>query len=134
MAVAKKENKPIFIDFTGWACVNCRKMEASIWPDKEVLARLSNGYVVVQLYVDDKTELAAAEQTVSKYSGKKIETIGNKWSDLQASRFNANSQPFYVLLDTKGDLLVQPQGADYDPVSFTKYLESGLHAFSKSIQ
>ena len=109
-------------------------MEASVWPDKEVLSRLSNDYVVIQLYVDDKTDLATAEQTVSKYSGKKIQTIGNKWSDLQASRFNANSQPFYVLLDTKGNLLVQPQGADYDPVSFTKYLDSGLDAFKKSVQ
>jgi len=104
-------------------------MEASVWPDKEVLSRLSNDYVVIQLYVDDKTALAADEQAVSKYSGKKIETIGNKWSDLQASRFNVNSQPFYVLLDTKGNLLVQPQGADYDPKSFTNYLDSGLKAF-----
>jgi len=134
LAYAKKMNKPVFIDFTGHACVNCRKMEASVWPDKEVLSRLSNDYVVIQLYVDDKTDLATAEQTVSKYSGKKIQTIGNKWSDLQASRFNANSQPFYVLLDTKGNLLVQPQGADYDPVSFTKYLDSGLDAFKKSVQ
>ena len=134
LAYAKKMNKPVFIDFTGHACVNCRKMEASVWPDKEILSRLTNDYVVIQLYVDDKTDLAAAEQTVSKYSGKKINTIGNKWSDLQASRFNANSQPFYVLLDTKGNLLVQPQGADYDPVSFTKYLDSGLQAFKKSVQ
>jgi len=134
LAYAKKMNKPVFIDFTGHACVNCRKMEASVWPDEEVLSRLTNDYVVIQLYVDDKTDLAAAEQTVSKYSGKKINTIGNKWSDLQASRFNANSQPFYVLLDTKGNLLVQPQGADYDPVSFTKYLNSGLAAFKKSVQ
>jgi len=134
LAYAKKMNKPVFIDFTGHACVNCRKMEASVWPDKEVLSRLSNDYVVIQLYVDDKTDLAAAEQTVSKYSGKKIETIGNKWSDLQASRFNANSQPFYVLLDTKGNLLVQPQGADYDPHSFIRYLDSGLEVFKKSIR
>ncbi|HJV78012.1 MAG TPA: cytochrome c biogenesis protein CcdA, partial [Paludibacter sp.] len=131
LAYAKKVNKPIFIDFTGHACVNCRKMEAAVWPDKEVLSRLSNDYVVIQLYVDDKTDLAIAEQTVSKYSGKKIETIGNKWSDLQASRFNANSQPFYVLLDANGNLLVQPKGADYDPKSFTQYLDSGLEAFKK---
>jgi len=129
LAYAKKVNKPVFIDFTGHACVNCRKMEASVWPDKEVLSHLTNDYVVIQLYVDDKTDLAVSEQSVSKYSGNKIETIGNKWSDLQASRFNANSQPFYVLLDTKGDLLVPPKGADYDPASFTGYLESGLKVF-----
>ena len=132
LAYAKKVNKPVFIDFTGHACVNCRKMEASVWPDKEVLSHLTNDYVVIQLYVDDKTDLAVSEQSVSKYSGNKIETIGNKWSDLQASRFNANSQPFYVLLDTKGDLLVQPKGADYDPRSFTGYLDSGLDAFKKN--
>lgn len=132
LAYAKKVSKPIFIDFTGHACVNCRKMEAAVWPDKEVLSRLSNDYVVIQLYVDDKTDLAIVEQTVSKYSGKKIETIGNKWSDLQASRFNANSQPFYVLLDANGDLLVQPKGADYDSKSFTQYLDSGLEAFKKA--
>ena len=131
LAYAKKVNKPLFIDFTGHACVNCRKMEASVWPDKEVLSRLTNDYVVIQLYVDDKTGLADSEQTISKYSGKKIQTIGNKWSDFQASRFNANSQPFYVLLDTKGNLLVQPQGADYDPKSFAQYLERGLTAFTK---
>jgi len=131
IAYAKKMNKPVFIDFTGHACVNCRKMEAAVWPDKDVFSHLSNDYVVIQLYVDDKTDLAAAEQSISKSSGHKIETIGNKWSDLQASRFNANSQPFYVLLDTKGNLLVQPRGADYDSKSFSNYLDSGLEAFKK---
>ena len=132
LAYAKKINKPVFIDFTGHACVNCRKMEASVWPDKEVLSILFNDYVIIQLYVDDKTDLAATEQSISKFSGKKIFTIANKWSDLQASRFNANSQPFYVLLDTTGNLLVQPRGADYDPKSFANYLESGLTAFRKN--
>jgi len=131
LAYAKKMNKPVFIDFTGHACVNCRKMEASVWPDKDVLSRLSNDYIIIQLYVDDKTDLATSEQSISKYSGHKIETIGNKWSDLQALRFNANSQPFYVLLDTRGNLLVQPRGADYDPKSFANYLVSGLEAFKK---
>ena len=129
MIYAKKVNKPIFIDFTGHACVNCRKMEAAVWPDKEVLSRLSNDFVVIQLYVDDKTDLEVTDQTNSKYSGKKIQTIGNKWSDFQASRFNANSQPFYVLLDSDGNLLVPPLGADYNPKSFTQYLDSGLEAF-----
>jgi Thiol:disulfide interchange protein len=132
LAYAKKVNKPIFIDFTGHACVNCRKMEAAVWPDKEVLSRLSNDFVVIQLYVDDKTDLAVGEQTISKSSRKKIQTIGNKWSDFQASRFNANSQPFYVLLDVNGNLLVEPKGADYDPKSFTRYLDSALEAFKKA--
>lgn len=131
MAYAKQTGKPVMIDFTGHACVNCRKMEASVWPDKEVLQRIRDEYVLIQLYVDDKTELAAAEQTVSKTTGRKIRTIGNKWSDLQASRFNANSQPFYVLLDHEGRELVKPVGAEYDVKTYLEYLDSGLSAFRK---
>ena len=131
VAYAKKINKPVFIDFTGHACVNCRKMESAVWTDKEVLSYLSNDFVVIQLYVDDKTDLEVSEQKTSLYSGKQITTIGNKWSDLQASRFNANSQPFYVLLDSQEKLLVQPQGAEYDAQLFAQYLKSGLNAFKK---
>ena len=129
MAYAKKANKPVLIDFTGHACVNCRKMEASVWPKADVLKRLRDDYVLIQLYVDDKTELPVTEQHVSTYSGKKIKTIGNRWSDLQASRFNANSQPFYVLLGQDGKPLVKPQGADYDPANFVHFLDSGRNAF-----
>ena len=129
MAYAHAVNKPVLIDFTGHACVNCRKMEANVWPDKRVLPLLRDKYVLIQLYVDDKTELPAAEQFVSKFSGKKIRTIGNKFSDLQASRYNANSQPFYVLLGQDARLLATPQGADYEPVNFVKYLEAGLKAY-----
>lgn len=129
MAYAKKMHKPVMIDFTGHACVNCRKMEASVWTDKQVYQRINQDYVLIQLYVDDKTELPAAEQTVTK-EGRQIKTIGNKWSYLQTSRFQANSQPFYVLLnpDTEAPL-VSPQGADFDPASYLNYLDSGLKAF-----
>ncbi len=128
-AYAQKVNKPILIDFTGNACVNCRKMEATVWPDPRVLQRLRNDFVLVQLYVDDKSELPAAEQTVSKFSGKKLKTIGNKWSDFQATRYNANSQPFYVQLDpTTEKVLATPQGANYDPDNFVRFLDSGLAA------
>jgi len=129
LAYAQQVNKPVFIDFTGHACVNCRKMEASVWPKPDVLKRLSENYVVIQLYVDDKTDLPESEKFTSTYSGKKIKTIGNKWSDFQAAQFNANSQPFYVLLSPQGKLLVKPQGANYDPASFVAYLDSGLDAF-----
>lgn len=131
LAYAKKVNKPVMIDFTGHACVNCRKMEADVWSDKEVLKRLSNDYVLIQLYVDDKTELPASEQVTSKFSGKTVRTIGNKWSDFQASRFNSNSQPFYVLLDTNGNLLAPPQGADYNAEDFVKFLDDGIKVFRK---
>lgn len=129
MAYAKSENKPVMIDFTGHACVNCRKMEANVWPDKEVYKRIRQDYVLIQLYVDDKTDLPATEQTVPA-GGKSIKTIGNKWSSLQAERFESNSQPFYVLLDNDGNLLIPPRGADYDPVSYLKFLDSGLNAFN----
>ncbi|QEM07149.1 DUF255 domain-containing protein [Mucilaginibacter rubeus] len=129
IAYAKKVNKPVMIDFTGHACVNCRKMEANIWPDKEVSQRINHEYVLIQLYVDDKTDLDPKEQTVSK-SSRQIITIGNKWSDLQITRFQANSQPFYVLLDPKSETtLVNPRGADFDAPEYLKFLDSGLNAF-----
>jgi len=129
LAYARKVNKPILIDFTGHACVNCRKMETTVWPDKEVLQRIRDKYVLIQLYVDDKTDLPEAEQYISKFSGKTVKTIGNKWSDFQASRYNANSQPFYVLLDTNEKVMLPPSGANYDIPSFLKYLDDGLVAF-----
>jgi thiol:disulfide interchange protein DsbD len=129
VAYAKKINKPVMIDFTGHACVNCRKMEANIWPDKEVSQRINQEYVLIQLYVDDKTDLDQKEQTISK-AGRQIKTIGNKWSDLQITRFQSNSQPFYVLLDPKSETtLVDPQGADFDAKRYLKFLDGGLKAF-----
>lgn len=129
LAAAKKLNKPVLIDFTGHACVNCRKMEANVWPDKDIYKMLSNDYVLIQLYVDDKTVLAPADVTVTP-EGKKLTTIGKKWSDLQARKFQSNSQPFYVLLDPKTEtLLAPPQGADYEVANYKKFLISGLNAF-----
>jgi thiol:disulfide interchange protein len=132
LAFAKKVHKPVMIDFTGHACVNCRKMEANVWTDKQVYQTITGDYVLIQLYVDDKTTLAANEQTTTP-EGRNIKTIGNKWSYLQTSRFQANSQPFYVLLDPGTQLpLVPPQGADYDPQNYLKYLNSGLTAYKNS--
>ncbi len=129
-AAARAAGKPLLIDFTGHACVNCRKMEATVWPTAQVLPLIRDRYVLVQLYVDDKTDLPEAEQTVSPYSGKKITTLAGKWSDLQASRYNANSQPYYVLLDPATErVLAPPQGANYDPENFRSFLESGLSAY-----
>ena len=128
LAYAKKVNKPVMIDFTGHACVNCREMEASVWSDKKILETIRDKYVLIQLYVDDKTELAGTEQTISAFSGKRIKTIGNKWSDFQASRFNSNSQPFYVLLNNNGELLVPPSGAEFNKEKYLNFLNSGLEA------
>lgn len=132
MSFAKKVGKPVMLDFTGHACVNCRKMEASVWPDKDVYALLNDELVIIQLYVDDKTILPEKEQFVSSFSGKKVHTIGNKWSDFQASKFNSNSQPYYVLLDpVDEEILVKPMGADYDPKSYHNFLQSAINKYRK---
>lgn len=126
---ARKQNKPVLVDFTGHACVNCRKMEANVWPDPAVYKLISEEYILIQLYVDDKSELAT-EDVVTTPEGKMLTTIGKKWSDLQARKFQANSQPFYVLLDPKTETtLVKPQGADYEVENYRKFLEDGLAAF-----
>jgi len=131
LAYAKKVNKPILIDFTGHACVNCRKMEANVWPNPEVYKMISEEYVLIQLYVDDKTEVAASD-VVTTPQGRVLNTIGKKWSDLQTSKFQSNSQPYYVLLDSKTETqLVKAQGADYDAASYAKFLKSGLDAYHK---
>jgi thiol:disulfide interchange protein DsbD len=128
MAYAKKVGKPVLIDFTGWACVNCRKMEENVWPAKEVFERLSDKYVLISLYVDDKTELPEKEQSISSQSGttKKIKTLGNKWSAMEDLGYNINSQPFYVLLDNHGKILAKPRGYTPDAKLYTKYLDEGL--------
>jgi thiol:disulfide interchange protein len=141
LQVSKELHKPIMIDFTGFNCVNCRKMEANVWSDPQVFKRLKNDYVLLQLVVDDKAALDPSEQFTSNYSGKKITNLGGKWSDLEASRFNANSQPFYVLLDSDGNMLIgkdgkpiPPSPADYDVNSYLKFLDSGITAYQSAQQ
>ena len=129
LAYAKEKNKPVLIDFTGHTCVNCRKMEASVWSDSEVLKRLKTDYVLISLYVDDKTELEDSEKFVSKFSGKKIKTLGNKWSDFQASTFNTNSQPYYVIVNPNGEVLVEPEAFNLDINNYINFLDGGLSAY-----
>jgi thiol:disulfide interchange protein len=131
LAYAKKVNKPLFVDFTGHSCVNCRKMEVSVWSDPAVLKRLNEDFVLVSLYVDDKTDLPEAAQFVSKYSGKTIKTLGNKWSDLEASRFDANSQPYYVILDHNENLLQPAQAFDLSVENYIQFLDAAKSAFKK---
>jgi hypothetical protein len=107
--------------------VNCRKMEANVWTDKTVLPIIRDEYVLIQLYVDDKTKLSSQEQYVSNFSHNQVTSIGALNSDIQASRFNSNSQPFYVLLDPNSEQpLIDPQGANYNPVEYAAYLNNGL--------
>src|SRR5690606_27367215 len=129
LAYAKKVNKPALIDFTGWSCVNCRKMEASVWPDPSVLNQLNSDYVLISLYVDDKTELAESEKYTSEFSGKKISRIGQKWSDMQASVYGTNSQPYYVIVDHDGQQLIPPTAFDLNIENYIKFLDSGLKAY-----
>ena len=139
LQVSKQLHKPVLIDFTGFACVNCRQMENKVWVDKTVFKHIQNDFVLLQLVVDDKADLPVSEQFVSTYSGKKIKTIGGKWADFEESRFNANAQPFYVMLDSNGNLMkgsdgqdINPSPADFNIASYNKFLESGIQAYKNS--
>ncbi len=124
LAYAKKVGKPVFLDFTGHSCTNCRKMENAVWPDPEVLRRLKNDFVVISLYVDDRTELAESEKYVSQYTGKKVKTIGNRNVDLQVSKFNSNAQPLYVIVDADGKALTGTFGYKEDVPGYIEFLDS----------
>ncbi|GGC04960.1 protein-disulfide reductase DsbD family protein [Dyadobacter sediminis] len=133
LAYAKKVNKPVFIDFTGHGCVNCREMEARVWVDPAVQQRLRNDYVIVALYVDDKTELPESQWYTSKYDNKVKKTIGAQNADLQIVKYNNNAQPHYCLVDHNGNLLVAPKNYDLDPAKFASFLDSGKDAFGKAM-
>ena len=129
MACAKAQNKPVFLDFTGHGCVNCREMEATVWSDPRVLERLKNEFVIIALYVDDKTALPESEWVTSAYDGKVKKTLGKKNADFQISRFGVNAQPYYVLLDPDGNLLVDPKAYDLNPNNFVDFLDEALTNF-----
>ncbi len=131
LACAKAQHKPVFIDFTGHGCVNCREMEARVWSDSQVLERLKNDYVVVALYVDEKTTLPETEWYTSSYDGKVKKTIGNQHADFQITRFNNNAQPYYVLLNDQGQLLKKPKAYDLSVENFVQYLDEGKALFAK---
>lgn len=125
MAYAKRNNKPVLIDFTGHGCVNCREMEAAVWVDENVATIMNEDYVLIQLYVDERTPLA--EPIVVNQNGKerKLRTIGDKWSYFQEYKFGANTQPFYVLLDNEGNLLSGSYSYDKDVNKYIEFLEKG---------
>lgn len=129
LACARAQNKPIFIDFTGHGCVNCREMEANVWSDPRVLERLKNEFVIIALYVDDKTELPQNEWITSTFDHKVKKTIGKKFADFQISRFGVNAQPYYVLLDQDQSLLTKPTARDLNPDHFIDFLDRGLSEF-----
>jgi len=134
LAHAKKENKPVMIDFTGLACVNCRKMEEHVWPLDKIDGYLRNDYVLISLYVDDKKELPKEEQVeVNRINGgtRLLKNYGHKWAYLQTQFFQTNSQPYYVLLNAKGDgILTDPVGYTPDENGYAQFLECGLEVFN----
>ncbi|SFZ93081.1 thiol:disulfide interchange protein DsbD [Flaviramulus basaltis] len=130
LAYAKKIGKPVMIDFTGWACVNCRKMEQNVWPKENILKILKNDVVLISLYVDDKRKLEEDEIVDSKLRpGKKLKYIGQKWSELQTVKYKANTQPFYVLMDHDEENLLEPVAYTPDADEFHKWLQEGVSNF-----
>lgn len=131
MAAAKAQGKPAFVDFTGFGCVNCRKMEASVWTDPSVAASLTNDYVLISLFVDDKTPLKQPIEVVDNGKKRTLRTIGDKWSYLQSSKFGANTQPFYVPLDNEGKPLVGSYSYKEDITKYLDFLKKGLEEYQK---
>ncbi len=131
LTYAKKVNKPLMIDFTGYACVNCRKMEAEVWTNSEVDKRLRNDVVLVSLYVDDNNLLPEAEWTEKQVGNEKmkIKSKGSKWVYLEVSRYQNNSQPLYVLVDHNENALNKPTGYDQDVEKYITWLDGGLEKF-----
>ncbi|CAL2107429.1 thioredoxin:protein disulfide reductase [Tenacibaculum sp. 190524A02b] len=134
LAYAKKVNKPVLIDFTGHACVNCRKMEQNVWAKNKVLQLLKNEVVLISLYVDDKRALEEDEIVESKLTpGKKLRYIGEKWSELQTIKYKTNSQPYYVLMDTEEDNLVDPVAYTPNVDEYYNWLKQGIGKFKEGI-
>ena len=133
LAYAKTVNKPIMLDFTGHACVNCRKMENNVWSDKSILSILKNEVVLISLYVDDQRPLPKSEQFISKTTGAEIETIGDKWTDFMISKYNTNTQPLYVLTDLQGNNLneKQPTISYVSVEEYETWLKAGITNFKK---
>lgn len=131
MAVAKAEGKPVMIDFTGFGCVNCRKMEAAVWTDPKVANMLNEKYVLISLYVDDKTPLAEPMTVTENGQQRTLRTVGDKWSYLQRVKFGANTQPFYVLIDNEGKPLAGSRSYDEDINAYIDYLQTGIDNYKK---
>ncbi|HET8754288.1 MAG TPA: cytochrome c biogenesis protein CcdA [Salinimicrobium sp.] len=134
LAAAKEQNKPIMLDFTGWACVNCRKMEEQVWSEPQIFDVINDDYILISLYVDDRVELPEEEQfNYLKPTGgiKKIKTIGDKWATFQTLNFKNNSQPFYVLLDHEMNLLTNPVGYTPNEEKYLEWLKTGLENFQE---
>lgn len=131
MAAAKAQGKPVLVDFTGFGCVNCRKMEASVWTDPQVADKLTKDYVLISLFVDDKTKLAEPIEVEQNGQKRTLRTVGDKWSYLQSTKFGANAQPFYVAVDADGNPLTGSFSFKEDVPAYLDFLNKGLEAARK---
>ncbi|NLA63870.1 MAG: DUF255 domain-containing protein, partial [Bacteroidales bacterium] len=131
MAYAKQMNKPVLIDFSGYGCVNCRKMEASVWTDPRVKSLIDDEFVLITLMVDDKTKLPEIIEVEDNGRISKLKTIGDKWSYLQRHKFGSNSQPFYVVLDADGMPLSPSYAFDENPDNYVEFLQRGISVFNE---
>ena len=131
MAIARQEGKPVMLDFSGYGCVNCREMEQSVLADEKVINLIENDYVLISLYVDDKTPLAEPIRLTENGKEVVLRTVGDKWSYLQRSKFGANAQPFYVLLDNEGHPLTTSRSYDEDIDAYVNFLQEGLVEYGK---
>ena len=129
MAYAEKAGKPVLIDFSGWGCVNCRKMEAAVWTDQQVKSIIENDFVLITLFVDDKTKLPVSIEIEENGRQRTLRTVGDKWSYLQRSKFGANAQPYYVILDNKGFPLSSSYAYDENVPRYVSFLENGKKAY-----
>ena len=131
MEYARQNGKPVMIDFTGYGCVNCRKMELSVWTDPKVSQLLNDDYVLITLYVDEKTKLPEPIRITENGQERTLRTVGDKWSYLQRTKFGANAQPFYVLIDNEGKPLNKSYSYDEDIQKYIDFLETGLKNYKK---
>ncbi len=132
LACAKEKGKPVLIDFKGHACANCKRMEARVWSDPDILRRLSDNFVIIELYVDDRTQLPENEWIVSAVDGKQKKTIGKLYEDLEISKFKTNALPLYVIADYDGNPLNNPMPTNLNVEEYKKWLDEGVMLFNKS--
>ena len=131
MEYARLSGKPVLLDFTGYGCVNCRKMESAVWTDDRVSEMLRDDYVLITLFVDDKTPLAQPVTVVEQGAERKLRTVGDKWSYLQRYKFGANAQPFYVPVDNEGAPLAGSYSYNEDIQAYIDFLKQGLSNYKK---
>ena len=131
MEYARQHGKPVMLDFTGYGCVNCRKMELAVWTNPKVSDIINNDYVLITLYVDNKTPLPSPVKIVENGTERTLRTVGDKWSYLQRVKFGANAQPFYVLIDNEGKPLNKSYSYDEDIPKYIEFLQTGLENYKK---